>query len=209
MASRGGWKGGRLPSIARAIALTPANRKRLGTEAATIVRDRAFPSTGPGRDEDGKPYTPYSKRRLYVSKESPPRPADMPAPRGANRQQLAKAAKRKGTKDQTLARGETREIMRTVRYDGGYDQYRQSIGRSSGTNKNLVLTGQTARALNFLRSTTKSITIGFRTRRARAIVLDSQYNFMGLTREEERRATRIWRDLVVEQVREKLTGRKR
>lgn len=147
--------------------------KRVGAEVATMIRERAFPGKGTGRDERGRPYSAYSTKRIYVSKASPPRPADMPAPRGGSK------PKRKAPK--------------TVRYDGGYSQYRVSIGRSSGAAKNLVLTGQTARALTVLKVDVarKTIWLGFSHRRKRAIALDELYDFMGLTPTERHRASQI------------------
>jgi hypothetical protein len=180
MASRGGWKDGRPPSLERAIRFTRADLLKVGALVASDVRDRAFPSTGAGRDEDGRPYPGYSTKRLYVSKASPPRPADMPAPRGDS-----------GKRGR--GRGLTSKNRKTVRYDGGYSQYRASIGRSSGANKNLTLTGQTGRALAPLRvdPARNLIVIGFRTRRERAVALDAEYQFMGLTSEESATADRL------------------
>ncbi len=201
MASRGGFKAGtgrRVLRLAGRIPLTPQNRKRLGLEVATIIRDRAFPSTGAGHDEHGQAFSAYSTKPMYVSKKSPPRKADMPPPVGVTAATIAKGGAR--TKD-GRDRGETSKERKTVFYEGGYSQYRSSIGRQGGSNKNLVLTGQTARALTYLRSTGNSIVIGFRTRKARARHLDAEYEFLGLTTAEKIRVVRIWRRLVSEQVR--------
>ena len=198
MASRGGFKAGsgrRALRLAGQIPLTPQNRTRLGLEVATIIRDRAFPSSGVGRDETGAPYSAYSTKPIYVSKKSPPRAADMPAPVGVAASTIAKG---KGRTKDGRDRGETGKGRKTVFYAGGYSQYRSSIGRS--TDKNLVLTGQTARALSHLRSTRRSIVIGFRTRKARARQLDAEYEFLGLTPAEKRRVVQIWRRLVQEQL---------
>lgn len=201
MASRGGWKAGsgrRIFTLPRDVQLSPANRKKLGLEVATIIRDRAFPSSGAGRDDRGRPFSGYSTKPIYVSKASPPRKADMPAPVGVS---AATIAKGKGADRRGRSRGETTKTRKTVFYQGGYSQYRSSIGRSSGSAKNLVLTGQTARALSYLRSTRHSIVIGFRTRKARARHLDAEYEFLGLTPAEKRRVIAIWRRMVREQLR--------
>lgn len=201
MASRGGWKAGsgrRIVTLPRDIQLTPQNKKRLALEVATMIRDRAFPNSGVGRDDRGRPYSSYSTKPIYVSKKSPPRAADMPAPVGVT---AATIAKGKGRTKDGRDRGETAKGRKTVFYEGGYSQYRSSIGRSSGSAKNLVLTGQTARALSYLRSTRSSIVIGFRTRKARARHLDAEYEFLGLTPAEKRRVVAIWRSLVQEQIR--------
>lgn len=199
MASRGGWKAGsgrRIFTLPRDVALTPANKKKLALEVATIIRDRAFPNSGVGHDDRGRAYGGYSTKPIYVSKNSPPRPADMPAPVGVS---AATAAKGNATDKRGRRRGVS--LKKSVRYDGGYSQYRSSIGRSSGSAKNLVLTGQTARALSFLRATRHSVIIGFRTRKARARHLDAEYEFLGLTPAEKRRVVAIWRKLVREQIR--------
>lgn len=201
MASRGGFKAGsgrRVVRLAGQIPLTPQNRRRLALEVATIIRDRAFPNSGVGRDDQGNTYSAYSTKPIYVSKASPPRKADMPAPVGVSASTIAKG---KGRTKDGRDRGVTGKGRKTVFYAGGYSQYRSSIGRSSGSNKNLVLTGQTARALSYLRSTRRSIVIGFRTRKARARHLDSEYEFLGLTPAEKRRVIAIWRRLVQEQLR--------
>lgn len=201
MTSRGGFKAGsgkRALRLAGQIPLTPQNRKRLGLEVATIIRDRAFPSTGAGRDDQGNTYSAYSTKPMYVSKSSPPRAADMPAPVGVTASTIAKG---KGRTKDGRDRGATGKGRKTVFYAGGYSQYRSSVGRSSGSAKNLVLTGQTARALSYLRSTRRSIVVGFRTRKARARHLDAEYEFLGLTPGEKIRVIRIWRRLVSEQIR--------
>lgn len=190
MPSRGGFKNGQPAPLSRLVQLDERGKKRLGLEIATIVRERAFPSKGAGRDEDDRPYEPYSTKRLYVSKKSPPRPADMPAPKGGRKPPRIKRA----------------ADAKTVRYDDGYSEYRAGIGRSSGANVNLVLTGQTARALSFIRSTARSIVVGFRTRRERARALDARYRFMGLTPAETRRVLEIWRRLVADQIRNGTKG---
>src|SRR5689334_525572 len=112
-------------SLARLAELTPTNRQKLGLEVRSMVRERAFPSEGAGRDEEGKTYKPYSTRRIYVSKSSPPRPADMPAPQGLTPAGAVRAAAKGKLRD----RGLTRKDRKTVRYDQGYSQYRASIGR--------------------------------------------------------------------------------
>lgn len=201
MASRGGFKAGagrRVLRLAGQIPLTPQNRKRLGLEVATIIRDRAFPNSGVGRDENGDTYSAYSTKPIYISKASPPRKADMPAPVGVTASTIKKG---KGKTKDGRDRGETGKGRKTVFYAGGYSQYRSSIGRSSGSNKNLALTGQTARALSYLRSTRNSIIIGFRTRKARARHLDAEYEFLGLTPQEKRRVVAIWQRIVTEQLR--------
>jgi hypothetical protein len=195
VASKGGLRKGF--SLASLVALSPEHRKLLGVEAVAIVRDRAFPKTGAGRDEHDRPYTPYSTKRLYVAKKSPPRPADMPAPRGLTARGRATATKKGTLGDQ----GRTAKELKTVRYDGGYSQYRASIGRSSGAAKNLVLTGKTAQAMAVLESSAERILIGFTNRRERAIVLDEGYHFMGLTDGERTRLQERMTELVLDQIR--------
>lgn len=166
-------------NLAKDIQPTQREMRRLGTYVSTLVKERAFPGSGVGRDENGRPYKPYSTKRIYVSKKMPPRPADMPAPRGGS----------------PMTR-KTKRAAKSVRYDGGYSQYRASIGRSSGRNKNLFLTGQTARALQVLSATRSSVLLGFVRRRTRAIVLDEAYRFMGLTPEETAKAEAMLADIV-------------
>lgn len=193
MASKGGFKGGRRQtSIQKLVTFERKELLEVGTLMATEVRDRVFPDSGPGRDEHDQAFSPYSTKRIYVSKNSPPRPADMPAPRGATQKTLAAAAKTPSKSSLTAARGHTRTIFKTVRYDGGYDQYRRSTGRSAGANKNLTMSGQTRRAFNVVRATAAVVTLGFRTRKERARALDAKYGYMGLTARERR----LWGALV-------------
>lgn len=196
-----GIKGGAdiFPTLAKKLKLTSANKKRIALEAVTLIRARAFPESGAGRNATGyagEPYSGYSTKRIYVAKKSRSaggsRPDDMPAPRGVTAKTIAAG---KGG-----ARGQTSKDRKTVRYDGGYSQYRASIGRSSGAAKNLVLTGQTARALSFLRETPNSVVIGFRTRKARGRVLDEQYEFLGLTFKEAKLIKALWKKLLLEQL---------
>lgn len=175
MASRGGFRT-KWVSLERRLTPTSQDRRKLGLLAAELLRERAFPATGAGRDERGRAYSSYSTKRLYVSKSSPPRPKDMPAPKG-------------GAKP-------NRKRPRTVRYEGGYSQYRASIGRSSGANKNLVLTGQTARSLRLLRVQQGGVWIGFSKRRDRVRALDARYRFMGFTRAEKKRLALAWAGII-------------
>lgn len=205
MPSSGGWKGGRPPSLERALRFSSRDLTKVGALTASDVRDRAFPSSGAGRDEDGQAYSAYSTKRIYVSKASPPRPADMPAPRGTSEKALG-SGKAKGKLAEH--RGVTSKDRKTVRYDGGYSQYRASIGRSSGSAKNLVLTGQTARSLQVQRvdASRGLIVIGFNKRRERAVALDASYNFMGLTDEEAARAQQRGMDMLDEKLRAWIAG---
>lgn len=182
--------------LAGLVKLTSRERQRLGLEAATIVRERAFPNSGAGRDRKGQPYSAYSAKPIYVSKASPPRPADMPAPKGLTATG-AKSAIKKGAHG---ARGQTSKGRKTVFYPGGYSQYRASAGRSYGKDKNLVMTGQTARSLGVLEHDVRRILLGFSKRRARAVALDDAYDFMGLLPTEEERIAAIWAAIVAERL---------
>lgn len=148
---------------------------RLGAFLATAVRERAFPGHGTGRDENDRPYKGYSTRPIYISKTAPPRPADMPKPRGGSPHKRKKRGKK------------------TVFFAGGYRQYRAAIGRS--TAKNLFLTGQTARGFNVLRVTPRrgggTIVLGMIRRRERGLVLDQQYKWAGFTARELERGAEL------------------
>jgi hypothetical protein len=155
----------------------------LGEQIAGQIRARAFPVQGAGRDAGGKPFSPYSTRPTYVSKNSPPRDPDMKAPRGYSlRSRVAPQSRRPGA-------GRTSREAKSVFYAGGYSQYRQSVGLSSGAAKNLRMSGKTARALRIVTASRTRIVIEFPGRQGRADLLNRRYGFMGLTREEQKRAT--------------------
>ncbi len=176
MASKGGLKpGGATAKLAKRLKLSSSQWKAIGTSMATIVEARVFPGDGAGRDRHNKPFSAYSTKPTHISKKSPPRPADMPAPKGGVKPPTKKSAK----------------AAKTMFFPGGYSQYRAGIGRSSGAAKNLRLTSQTARAFNVLRVTQHGVVIGFRTRKQRARQLDGQYDFMALTLSEKLRFRKL------------------
>jgi hypothetical protein len=157
----------------------------IGTQMATAMRERIFPDSGAGRDEDAKPFKPYSTKRLYVAKKARSkggsRADDMPAPKGGRKPPRIKKAK----------------DAKTVRFDDGYSGYRKGVGRSSGGDVNLQLTGQTRRAFNVTHATDDAVTLGFRTRKQRARALDAKYRFLDLTHAELQRWRRMTKDLIL------------
>lgn len=150
--------------------------------AAEVVRDalreRAFPPTGPGRQPDGTPYPGYKRYVAYISVKAKPKPPGTPTKGGRGR---------------------------TVRFEdgwgGGPESYRAKLGLPYGRDKNLVLTGKTARALIARTLSSRRAVLTFRSSRMKlAAALNQRYGFWGLGERERR----IWRDMIAKAIEENL-----
>lgn len=131
--------------------------RRLGAQQATAIQDRTF---NRGKRLDGQPLGPYSTRGPYYVTPG------------------------KGTGARLAPKGGEKTKKGSIRYAGGYAEYKAS---SRGVHfPDFVLSGRTMGALKVLRSSKRKATVGFSGREAQEIAakLQQRDEFFGVSDED-------------------------
>lgn len=153
------------------IDLTSADMKEVGNDAIALIKQR----TEEGLDADGKPFDAYSTKPISISKKS----------------DTGRRLSPKG--------GQKSKSGSSVRYDGGYAEYKKA---SAGTSKpNLTLSGNMLQSLIVKEADNTSFTIGIKGPAEQyAYFVNEDREFIGLSKEDSATITDIIKQKLMDKI---------